>query len=355
MQLIVILFLLAIPLDAQILPTEYRKRVTTVTQTPGFVALWDFVKRDGDRFDAWKSPREKADLRLDAVNYVQQFWGEGRTASYADIPVVSEGPFGQAVALRNESDPTFRPLLLVPRERLHGSGLDVKGAHRSVTLVVWIKRAPDSGTHAIAGIWHEGTDLRGEGTEAKRVERGKRQYALFAGLAANPHGAASHISDNGASSFGDKYARHLSVTKDELPLGEWVSIALVFDNDHDTVTSYLNGEAQEYWAENPQKHPFFQYAARAWARGEYSPPKQFVRIEDGELKALKVNPYWFPYDLYDPATIEAGGPFTIGRVIHTGRNATAPGLIGGVAVFSRPLRQRHLRKLVFGGPATRAR
>lgn len=337
------------PADAELTTKEYARRVDAVRRTKGFAALWDFVKRDpdGERFDAWKAMGERADLRLDAFNYVRRYWGEGSEAAYTDIPVVPEGPFGQAVALRKESEPAFRPLLVAPRERIHGSAIDVHGKGRSVTLVVWMKRLPDSGTHAIAGIWHEGTDLKDHGTEARLVERGRRQYALFGGLAANPGAAAGHVSDNGASSFGDKYARHIGVTKDSIPMGEWAAVAMVFDNARDRVTCYVNGVAEENWVEAPQKHPFFQWAARAWERGEYRPPKQYVRVNQGALSALRVNPYWFPYDLYSPPSVKEGGPFTIGRVIHMGRNATSPGMIGGVAVFSRALSTKELRKLVF--------
>ncbi len=346
------LFLL-IGLGLQAVPPEAdQRKVRTVTQIPGFVALWDFVKRDAadQRFDAWKGKSETADFRLDVMNYVREYWNEGRPASYADIPVVSDGPFGQAVSFRKEDDPAFRPLLLIPRERLHGSGIDVKGKGRSVTLVAWVKRDAESGNHAIAGIWHEGTDLKDHGSEAKRVELGKRQYALFSGLAANPFASAAHISDNGRSSFGDKYARHLSVTPEKIPNDQWVLVALVFDNTKNTVASYLNGQATENWVEEPEKHPFFQWAARAWERGEYRPPKQFVRVRDGKLVALKVNPYWFPFDIYQPETLNDGGPFTIGRVIHMGRNPTATARIGGVAVFNRALNKKEMQALTALNP-----
>jgi len=334
---------LATPLT--MMARDYKSRVREVTRIPGFVALWDFVKKErgGERFDAHKAKGEKADLRLDALNYVREYWGEGRAATYPDFPIRQEGPFGQAVEFRNETDPVFRPLLLVPRARLHGSGIDVKGPGRSVTLVAWVKRG--TGTHAIAGIWHEGTDLKDRSTEAKRVERGKRQYCLFAGLAAGAGASASHISDNGGATFDDRYARHLSVTPEKMVEGQWSCMGLVFDNTANTVTSYLDGKATEHWVETPEKHPFYQWAARAWARGEYRPPAEFVKIVDGKLAALRANPYWFPFDLYNPATIEDGGPFTIGRVIHSSRGAGTTGLIGGVAVFGRPLNAVEMQTL----------
>ena len=43
----------------------------------------------------------------------------------------------------------LRPFLFVPRARLHDSPLDIKGAGKSVTVVVWAIR--ESGNHALAG------------------------------------------------------------------------------------------------------------------------------------------------------------------------------------------------------------
>ena len=94
----------------------------------------------------------------------------------------------------------------IPRQRLHNTPLDIKGDGKSVTVLVWEIR--ESGSHALAGIWHEGTDIKEKSTEGiQKVERGQRQYALFAGL--NKTGSAcGHVSENGASSFTNKYALH---------------------------------------------------------------------------------------------------------------------------------------------------
>lgn len=310
-----------------------------VQSTRGFAALWDFVKRDAQgRFDAYQPSRSHYDLHLDAINYVREFWNQGRAATYDDFPVHPEGPFGQSIEIRAEADPNFRPLLQVDRARLHNTRIDVKGRNSSVSVVVWLKRT--SGEHAIAGIWHEGTDLGG----ASRVQRGQRQYALFAGLAANRGAVAAHISENGAHSFGDKYARNLAVTPETLP-AKWIAAGFTFDNARDTLTAYYDGHATELWIDNPQSHPFFQWVARAWASGEYKPPKAFTKLSaTGELAALRVNPYWFPHDIYTPPQ-DAGGPFTIGRVIHTGRSVGFTGLIGGVAIFDRALSPREMQRL----------
>jgi hypothetical protein len=370
---------------------EYQRRVDQVRNTRGFVALWDFVKHEGGgtRFDAYQSRGATHDLRLDAVNYIRDYWGRGREATYADFPMLGRGPFGDAVRFMAEKDADFRPLLMVPRARLNGSRVDVKGPRRSVSMVVWLIR--ESGNHAIAGIWHEGTDLK-VADSAARVERGQRQYALFAGLAANNGASAVHVSENGAASFGDRFARNLAVTPELIPAvpadsnpdmldRSWSVVAFSFDNAKNTVTAYLNGRATGYWIDDPAKHPFFQWPYKGWVDGSYRPPEKpllsrtvveendgervelrvypftkvrvtlqkdergkFTRVAARELVALKANPYWFEHDLYSPAAGE-GGPFTIGRVIHTSRNVGFTGYIGGVAVFDRALERRDMERL----------
>jgi hypothetical protein len=382
------LFLIALPAAAQM---SYEQRVDLVRKTPGFVALWDFVKRTPDgRFAAHQAPNESHDLALDAVNYVRDFWNEGPPATYADFPVLREGPFGQSIQLNYETNPNFRPVLLVPRARMHDSGLDAKGKGRSVSMAIWVRR--ESGGHALGGIWHEGTDLAANSKQAARVEPGKRQYAIFAGLAANPGASAAHVSENGNRSFGDRYARNLASTPEVLPAG-WALAAFSFDNKANTVTAYLDGRATDYWIDEPEKHPFFKWPARGWQQAElrrtpglqegeepdypadqfYQPPEKKVLaktrlnattellvypftkvrvIRDGtgkvirrELAALRANPFWFPHDLYTPRTPEEGGPFTIGRVIHSSRSVGFAGAIGGVAVFRRALTARDMERL----------
>lgn len=406
--------LLADPLpDAR---REYQRRVNTVRNTRGFVALWDFVRREDNaggsgRFAAHQRPRQRAGFELDAANYVRDYWGEGRAATYDDFPLLGRGPFGQAIRFRRQEGNDFRPLLLVPRERVHGSGLDAKGPGRSVSMVAWLVR--EAGNHAIAGIWHEGTDLASVSATVRKVEQGKRQYALFAGLAANNGASAAHVSENGGASFGDRYARNLSTTPEIIPVvapdasadaidRAWSVVAFTFDNDRNTVTSFLNGRATEYWIDNPEQHPFFQWPAKGWRQahlhrepglqpGEdaafpraqfYEPPEQkplsreviedrgeerielhrfaftrvrvtlgkdergrFGRVIRRDLVALRVNPFWFPHDLYHPRTPADGGPFTIGEVIHTSRSQGFIGYLGGLAVFDRALTPADMERL----------
>jgi len=115
---------------ALVLPAQsptYQQRVDAVRKIPGFVALWDFVKGDGGRFAAWQAKGDRHDFRLDAVNYVRDYWGEGRAATYDDFPLLGRGPFGEAIRIRQETDKDLRPVLLIPRDRVQGSGPDLKG------------------------------------------------------------------------------------------------------------------------------------------------------------------------------------------------------------------------------------
>lgn len=409
----VAVLLLSLAGTAQPAGDEYLRRVAVVRTTPGFVAFWDFRLREPGqgRFLAHQPGGARHNFALDAVNYVRDYWNEGRASTYDDFPLLHRGPFGQAVRFRAESDNTFRPTLLLPRTRLHDSRLDIKGPGQSVSMVAWVIR--ESGNHAIAGIWHEGTDLKDRGAPARRVEPGRRQYAIFAGLAANNGAAAVHVSENGGRSFGDRYARNLAVTPERIPTVSagasaeeldraWSAVGFVFDNRRNTVTAYLNGLATDYWIDNPEKHPFFQWPARAWRQAQlrgtptaepdedpafpsdqfYTPPEtkllrrdllemstnervelqtfaftkvrvtlrkdrrgRFTEVLRRELVSLRANPFWFAHDLYTPRALEAGGPFTIGRVIHMGRNVGFTGYIGGVAVFDRALTPKQMRRL----------
>lgn len=381
-------------------------RIAAVTNTPGLVAFWDFTKREapGKRFTAHVPAGATNDYALDAGNYVKDLWNAGPEATYADFPLLGSGPFGQAIRIKAETNPDFRPVLQVPRSRLHDSPLDIKGAGKAVTIVVWAIR--ESGNHALAGIWHEGTDLKEKATATiAKVERGQRQYALFAGL--NKEGSAcGHVSENGASSFTNKYALHKcnsaeispKVPHDAAPevlAKSWQTFAMTFDSKTQQLTGWLNGQSGDRWLENPHKDWLLSYAAKAWLQGRlakfpglqegedpkfpadqyYNPPEDnpvkvtlleekgakrvelreyaFTKVKvtltngqeiERELVSLRLNPWWYPHDLYQPKNDGTGGPFTIGRVIHSSRSVGFTGWIGGVAVFDRALTAEELAK-----------
>lgn len=86
--------------------------VSTVTGTPGLVAFWDFVKREPDgarRFTAHVGEGAATVYPLDAANYIKEYWGTGREATYADFLQLGRGPFGNAIRIVKETDPDFRP------------------------------------------------------------------------------------------------------------------------------------------------------------------------------------------------------------------------------------------------------
>jgi hypothetical protein len=401
----------AFPPGAGPASTTREERVRCITSTPGCVAFWDFVKREPDgahRFIAHVPPGATNNFALDVGNYIKDYWGEGREATYADFPELGRGPFGNAIRIRSEEDKTFRPFLFVPRERLHDSPMDIKGAGKSVSVVVWAIR--ESGNHALAGIWHEGTDLNHAGV-AKVVARGQRQYALFAGL--NKEGSAcGHVSENGASSFLNKYALHKCNSAAQSPAvpadspaevldASWQCFAMTFNHETHELTGWLNGVSGDRWLDNPKSDGLIKSAYNAYMQGHfaklpgkqdgedetfpkaqyYNPPEdhplavkivsetaderierreyRYTKIEvvlrkgtDGQfaeasrdLVALRLNPWWYPHALFTPQNDGTGGPFTIGRVIHSGRGVGFTGWIGGVAVFNRALSAEELAAL----------
>jgi hypothetical protein len=407
---IVSLFLLLQTSPSSAQNDNYNTRVQKVTNMDGLVAFWDFVKReDGrpNRFVAHVPGNQNYDYALDAGNYVRDYWDKGNKATYDDFPTMGRGPFGQAIRIVNEKDPYFRPLLYVPRSRLHNTPLDIKGEGKSVTVVVWAIR--ESGNHALAGIWHEGTDLKEQSTkDIKKVVSGQRQYGLFAGLDVQGS-ACGHVSENGGSSFNNKYALNKAHSKLRAPKvpadttssvldDSWHTFAMTFDHNQNTITGWLDGVAGERWFTNPREHPLYSSVAEAWLQSylhelpgtqaredttfpsdqyfnppedipvktellgeteqqrteirEYKYTKVKVTLHKGtdgdgvpisrELVAVKINPWWFPHGIYEPQEPQFGGPFTIGRTIHSARLVGFTGWIGGVAVFDRALRKEEL-------------
>ena len=275
----IITVLLLAPLVALPAADLTADRVATVMNTPGCVAFWDFVKREPDvphRFTAHVPQGATNEYALDASNYVKDYWGKGREASYADFPLLGRGPFGQAIRIRKEEDATFRPFLFVPRARLHDSSIDIKGAGKSVTVVVWAIR--ESGGHALAGIWHEGTDVdHASKTGSQKAERGQRQYALFAGLERNGS-ACGHVSENGAGSFLNHYAQHKCYSADisrTVPADSpstkldaaWQCFAMTFDSERQEITGWLDGKSGDRWQEDAKHDKGLSSRYNAWLQG----------------------------------------------------------------------------------------
>lgn len=78
------------------------------------------------------------------------------------------------------------------------------------------------------------------------------------------------------------------------------------------------------------------YVAEYWGQGG--------RASYADFPLLGRGPF-VPHDLYSPSEDGTGGPFTIGRVIHSSRSVGFTGWIGGVAVFDRALDAAELQRL----------
>ncbi|MCP5114291.1 MAG: hypothetical protein GY953_25965, partial [bacterium] len=117
---LLLLVLLVAPLAAAAdAVAAYQQRVRAVREVPGFVALWDFVRREdgaagSGQFVAHTPSGEARQFALEPLNIIQAFWNKGRKATYADFPLGGRGPFGQAVRFQKETEPDFLPALMVP-------------------------------------------------------------------------------------------------------------------------------------------------------------------------------------------------------------------------------------------------
>jgi hypothetical protein len=181
----------------------------------------------------------------------------------------------------------------------------------------------------------------------------------------------------------------------------WHCFAMTFDHGRNELTGWLDGQAGDRWLDAPQNDKLLSFAANAWLQGRlrrqegmqdgedpafpesqfYTPPEDkpvavtvvsqsddervelreypFTKLRvtlrrspasewveaDCQLASLRLNPWWYPHDIYTPTDATSGGPFTIGRVIHSSRGVGFTGWIGGVAVFDRPLSAADLRTL----------
>jgi hypothetical protein len=80
MKPLVLIFTLTISVQAAVTNTDL---LATVTNTPGCLAFWDFVKREADgayRFTAHVPANATNEFALDAGNYIKDYWGAGRLA-----------------------------------------------------------------------------------------------------------------------------------------------------------------------------------------------------------------------------------------------------------------------------------
>lgn len=288
-----------------VLSKTYTERISLVRETKGLAAFWDFgLREDGvsgnGKFLAYTSKADKHLYVLEPRNISKEFWHDGPEATMADFPLIGTGPFGQAVQFKAPKNINDLPVLMLPRASLHNTPIDVKGPKQSVSMLVWL--IYQEGNHAIAGLWHEGTDTKPLGIPAEVKVKGQRQYGMFAGLGANSGSVSVHLSENGLSSFGDLYARHLATTQEKIKKASqsgnadelnasWSVAGFVYDNKKKSVTAYLDGKTTEYWIDNPSKHPFFKHAANAWKQAQLS---KISGLQEGENANFPEDQYYCP-------------------------------------------------------------
>jgi hypothetical protein len=176
----------------------------------------------------------------------------------------------------------------------------------------------------------------------------------------------------------------------------WQCFAMTLGHRKDELTGCLNGVSGHRWLDNPKTDNPISSAYKAYMQGHYAklpgkqegeeeafPNDQHYNPPEGEplgvrviresgdervelcenrhtkieltlrggkeisrdLVALRLNPWWYPQDLHIPKDGVSGGPFAIGRVIHSSRSVGFTGWIGRVAVFDRALSSGKLLQL----------
>ena len=188
--------------------------------------------------------------------------------------------------------------LSIPREKV--AALDIHGPEAQVTVVAWVKRIDKASWQAIAGVWGETQKTRQyclflnapRGTRADELKRYPLQNRI--------HG---HVSAVGGPTPGEQFCITYSSGATEIPLQEWVCLAMSYD-------------------------------------GEYS--RVFV---NGKLDALEhYNPFPYPDGLFNGGT--NGAPFTVGAVHRSNEWGNFfGGDLGGLAIYNRALTEDELTEL----------
>jgi len=167
-------------------------------------------------------------------------------------------------------------------------------------VAAWVRREAKDSWQAIAGVWDE--------------TRKKRQYCLFLNA---PRGTKAdemkryplqnrihgHVSAIGGPTPGDQFCITYSSGATEIPLGEWLCLAMTYDGRESRV--YVNG--------------------RLDAREQF-------------------NPFAYPDGLFDGGA--DGADFTVGAVHRGGEWGNFfGGQIGGLAIFKRALSEAEMQAL----------
>lgn len=249
---------------------------------PGLIAFWDFNQSEGNPLES------KGETAFNLKNGIDK-----------KVQIVKEGPIsGHSVLFEGDN------FLYIPYKNT--AALNVKT--NAVTVIAWVKWAGLNNSF-VAGMWNEYQD------------GGKRQYGLFVSL---PHynGASQvcgHISKTGGPTKPFPFSIDYSASKQLVPTDEWACVAFTYDGSY--IKSYLNGKFEA-------REPELIYNTTG-----------FPGFDNGLIQSK--NPYYFPDGIGDN-----GSDFTIGAVrLKKGMGNFFKGLIGGIAVFDRALKDEEIFRI----------
>lgn len=179
--------------------------------------------------------------------------------------------------------------------RANCPALNLHGAEAQVTVVAWLKRERKQlipgQCEAVAGMWNE--------------TRARRQYCLFLNLRIfdSADQVCGHVSGVGGPTPGQRWCMDASIGATPVSMGVWCTAGFTYDGR--VAKSYLNGK---------------------------------LDTREGR------NPYVYELGLFDGG--REGADFTVGAVDRSGEMGNwYQGAIGGLAVFSRALREEEMERL----------
>jgi hypothetical protein len=267
----------------QLLYAQDQKKIEQLRASKGLVALWDFKEPAGDK----RAAVGKEKFLLTEMN--------GR------LPRIEEGPlsgystlFGNGAFLSLAAD--------------QAGALNIFGKGQGITVIAWIKWTGEQ-TGFVGGMWNEYKD------------GGKRQYGLFVSLPYynGRNNVCGHISFTGKPTTPFPYSIDYSASKQQVPANEWVCVGFTYDGKY--IRSYLEGIFED------REKELIDHT------------KGFDGYPNG-LSQIK-NPYFFPHGMGNN-----GSDFTVGAVLlKTGMGNFFKGQIGGLAVFSRALNKKEMKRL----------
>lgn len=203
------------------------------------------------------------------------------------IERVDGGLFGPHAAF-------LRPKQWLSARRQDCPALNIHGPKAQVSVVAWFKRyrKPEIECEFLAGIWDE--------------TRAKRQYGLFLDLRIHNSAdqIAGHVSGLGGPSPGNRWCMDAAITYSDVTYFEpWYCGGFTYDGEF--TKAYHNG---------------------------------LLDVRD------KLNPYPYKLGIYNAGDV--GGDFTVGAVDRLGSIGNwFTGIIGGIAVFDRTLRDDEMDHL----------